>query len=155
MNTTATHSQENVSRMYIRPLGLPMIFVYCTLSGLAGVYNEWILKKYYLESLVGSWPHDEQKYREFSPIFVVDTIASPLLILHGADDVVVPVEQSKMIAEKLQLLGQAVELHIYDGQGHGWRAPEVMADELTKIDEFLQRHVAGAHRIYTAKADNT
>ena len=112
-------------------------------------------EKYYLESLVGSWPHDEQKYREFSPIFVVDTIASPLLILHGADDVVVPVEQSKMIAEKLQLLGQAVELHIYDGQGHGWRAPEVMADELTKIDEFLQRHVAGAHRIYTAKADNT
>lgn len=37
--------------MYIRPLGLPMIFIYCTLSGLAGVYNEWILKKYYSESL--------------------------------------------------------------------------------------------------------
>ena len=28
-----------------------MIFIYCTLSGLAGVYNEWILKKYYSESL--------------------------------------------------------------------------------------------------------
>ncbi|CAF0923111.1 unnamed protein product [Adineta ricciae] len=38
-------------RMYIRPLGLPMVFAYCTFSGLAGVYNEWILKKHYSESL--------------------------------------------------------------------------------------------------------
>jgi probable UDP-sugar transporter A4 len=37
--------------MYIRPLGLPMIAIYCTLSGLAGVYNEWILKRNYSESL--------------------------------------------------------------------------------------------------------
>ncbi len=28
-----------------------MIFIYCTLSGLAGVYNEWILKKHYSVSL--------------------------------------------------------------------------------------------------------
>ena len=28
-----------------------MIAVYCTLSGLAGVYNEWILKKHYSDSL--------------------------------------------------------------------------------------------------------
>jgi probable UDP-sugar transporter A4 len=37
--------------MYIHPLGIPMIIIYCTLSGLAGVYNEWILKKYYSQSL--------------------------------------------------------------------------------------------------------
>ncbi|CAF3664842.1 unnamed protein product [Rotaria sordida] len=37
--------------MYIRPLGLPMIAIYCIFSGFAGVYNEWILKKHYSESL--------------------------------------------------------------------------------------------------------
>lgn len=37
--------------MYIRPLGIPMIAIYCTCSGFAGVYNEWILKKHYSESL--------------------------------------------------------------------------------------------------------
>ena len=36
---------------YIHPLGIPMILVYCTISGLAGVYNEWILKRYYSESI--------------------------------------------------------------------------------------------------------
>jgi len=40
-----------MSEMYIRPLGIPMIAVYCILSGFAGVYNEWILKKHYVESL--------------------------------------------------------------------------------------------------------
>lgn len=37
--------------MYIHPIGIPLIAIYCTLSGLAGVYNEWILKKFYSESL--------------------------------------------------------------------------------------------------------
>jgi probable UDP-sugar transporter A4 len=44
-------SQTTMTTMFIRPLGLPMVFIYCMLSGLAGVYNEWILKKYYTESL--------------------------------------------------------------------------------------------------------
>ncbi|UJR31388.1 hypothetical protein I4U23_018882 [Adineta vaga] len=51
INDPAKISKVNMRRMYIRPLGLPMIFIYCTLSGFAGVYNEWILKKYYSESL--------------------------------------------------------------------------------------------------------
>jgi hypothetical protein len=44
-------SQDRMNTMYIRPLGLPMMLVYCTLSGLAGVSNEWILKMHYSESL--------------------------------------------------------------------------------------------------------
>lgn len=42
---------RTMKTMFIRPWGIPMIFVYCMLSGFAGVYNEWILKKYYTESL--------------------------------------------------------------------------------------------------------
>src|ERR1700733_6331078 len=40
-----------MTTIFIRPWGLPMVFIYCMLSGLAGVYNEWILKKYYTEPL--------------------------------------------------------------------------------------------------------
>ncbi|CAF1349357.1 unnamed protein product [Rotaria sp. Silwood1] len=46
-----TNSTIIMQEMYIRPLGIPMIVIYCTLSGLAGVYIEWILKRYYNESL--------------------------------------------------------------------------------------------------------
>ena len=44
-------SSAIMSEMYIHPMGFPLIGIYCTLSGLAGVYNEWILKKHYSESL--------------------------------------------------------------------------------------------------------
>lgn len=40
-----------VQDVYIHALGIPMIIIYCTLSGLAGVYNEWILKKNFNESI--------------------------------------------------------------------------------------------------------
>jgi probable UDP-sugar transporter A4 len=68
--------------MYIRPLGLPMIFVYCTLSGLAGVYNEWILKKYYSESL-----HVQNIYLYTYGFLLnlVPTIGIPLLTLQSLD----------------------------------------------------------------------
>ena len=46
-----TSSSMIMPEMYIRPIGVPMIAIYCTLSGLAGVYNEWILKKHYSDSL--------------------------------------------------------------------------------------------------------
>jgi hypothetical protein len=45
------NSRNDMTKMYIRPMGLPMIIIYCTLSGLAGVFNEWILKKHYTVSL--------------------------------------------------------------------------------------------------------
>lgn len=44
-------SSTIIREMYIRPLGISMMVVYCTLSALAGVYNEWILKRNYTESI--------------------------------------------------------------------------------------------------------
>ncbi len=48
---STTDSNIIIQEMYIHPLGIPMIAIYCTLSGLAGVYNEWILKRNYNESI--------------------------------------------------------------------------------------------------------
>ncbi|CAF1225926.1 unnamed protein product [Adineta steineri] len=46
-----TTSGAVMNRMYVHPLGFFMIAIYCTISGFSGVYNEWILKKYYTESI--------------------------------------------------------------------------------------------------------
>ncbi|CAF0958392.1 unnamed protein product [Adineta ricciae] len=51
VSKTRIDSSLIIREMYIRPLGIPMIIIYCILSGLAGVYNEWILKRNYNESL--------------------------------------------------------------------------------------------------------
>ena len=46
-----------------------------------------------------------------------------------------------MIADRLQALGRTVELHFYEGEGHGWLRPETMIDELGRIESFLRRQV--------------
>jgi len=70
-----------------------------------------------------------------------DAIVAPLLILQGADDKVVPPAQSQAIHDRLRALGRTVELHVYDGEGHGWGRPATVSDELERTESFLRRHV--------------
>jgi dipeptidyl aminopeptidase/acylaminoacyl peptidase len=96
---------------------------------------------HYLESIVGPLPETADRYRDRSPINVADRITAPLLILQGTDDPAVPVAQSKAIAERLQQLGRTVELHLYEGEGHGWKRVDTVMDELARTEAFLTRHV--------------
>ncbi len=96
---------------------------------------------HYEHGLVGPLPDAAELYRDRSPMTVVDRIEAPLLILQGADDVVVPPAQSHAIAERLERLGRPVELHLFEGEGHGWTRPATVVEELGRIESFLRRHV--------------
>jgi dipeptidyl aminopeptidase/acylaminoacyl peptidase len=96
---------------------------------------------HYLDSLVGPLPGAADRYRERSPVHRADAITAPLLILQGADDDVVPPAQSRAIADRVQARGGEVELHLYEGEGHGWGRPETVVDELRRTEAFLRRHV--------------
>lgn len=96
---------------------------------------------HYLHSVVGPLPEAADRYRERSPVNVVDRITAPLLVLHGSDDQAVPPAQSAAIAERLRARGGVVEHHVYAGEGHGWLRPETVVDELERVESFLRRHV--------------
>lgn len=96
---------------------------------------------HYLHSLVGPLPESADHYRARSPINRVEAITAPLLILQGRDDKVVPPAQSESVADRLRALGRTVELHLYDGEGHGWGRPATTIDELERTESFLRRHV--------------
>jgi dipeptidyl aminopeptidase/acylaminoacyl peptidase len=95
---------------------------------------------HYLHSLVGPLPERAEAYRDRSPINRVDSIVDPLLILQGRDDVVVPPDQTEAIVERLRALGRTVEVHFYDGEGHGWGRAATVIDELARTEDFLARH---------------
>jgi dipeptidyl aminopeptidase/acylaminoacyl peptidase len=78
---------------------------------------------------------------ERSPLALADAIRAPVLLLHGSDDPVVPVEQARSLAARLEALGRTVELQVYDGEGHGWSRPATVLDELARTEAFLARHV--------------
>jgi dipeptidyl aminopeptidase/acylaminoacyl peptidase len=98
-------------------------------------------EKHYLHTVVGPLPEAVRRYRERSPVNVADDITAPLLILQGRDDKVVPPKQSETIADTVRARGGTVEIHVYDGEGHGWNRPETVIDELGRIEDFLRRHV--------------
>jgi dipeptidyl aminopeptidase/acylaminoacyl peptidase len=96
---------------------------------------------HYLHTIVGALPEHAARYRDRSPVNRADAITAPLLILQGDADEVVPLAQSQSIADRLRALGRTVELHVYEGEGHGWGRPATVIDELERTESFLRRHV--------------
>ena len=78
----------------------------------------------YSVSLVAPWPAGADVYAERSPINHVDTISSPLLVLQGSVDTVVPPAHSEQIVEAMQANGLPVGYIEFDGEGHGFRRSE-------------------------------
>lgn len=95
----------------------------------------------YNDSLLGPLPDAMALYRQRSPLFHVDKIQDPLLVLQGADDPVVPQNQSDKMVEALRARGVHVEYHVYAGEGHGFRKPENIDHYLRSTLDFLERTV--------------
>ncbi len=95
----------------------------------------------------GGYPWDEDIYeilRHDSPFTWVDQIETPLLILHGDNDLRTGVSQSEMMYRALKLLEREVEYIRYPGAGHDLsRTGDVhqRKDRLLRMIEFMKRYV--------------
>ena len=98
-------------------------------------------ERHYTHHLVGPLPSHEATYLERSPVEHAGRIRTPLLVLHGDADPVVPLEQSERLVTRARDAGGDVTLHVYPGEGHGWRQPEHQRDEYERIATFLARTV--------------
>ncbi|MGH9272517.1 MAG: prolyl oligopeptidase family serine peptidase, partial [Ilumatobacteraceae bacterium] len=87
---------------------------------------------------------DVERYRERSAMSVVDGVSVPLLVLHGTADPVVPVKGTVAFVEALRARGGNVELHLFEGEAHGFRQPEHQLAEYRLIGEFLGRVTGSA-----------
>ena len=96
---------------------------------------------HYNDSLLGPLPEAAGRYHAWSPVFHADRIRDPLAIFQGADDRVVPPEQSEEIVSALRRHGVPHIYHLYEGEGHGFRRSETIADYLRRTERFLQEFV--------------
>lgn len=93
----------------------------------------------YMEQLVGKYPEEKTIWKERSPIHSVDKIKSPLIIFQGANDTIVPPNQSIMIYEALKERGIPTELHIYEGEEHGFRqAVHIIHSHNREVEFYLE-----------------
>jgi acetyl esterase/lipase len=70
----------------------------------------------------GSFAEKPDVYKRASPITYVTRGAPPFLFLHGTDDKLVPVDQSKRLAEKLKNFGVPTRMVALEGEGRGFTA---------------------------------
>ena len=78
----------------------------------------------YLDRLVGPYPEERELYLERSPIQHVERFDRPLIVLQGAEDAIVPPNQSEKIVNALRDRGVPVAYLLFDGEQHGFRRSE-------------------------------
>ncbi len=84
----------------------------------------------YEHTLVGPYPEAAELYRERSPIHFVDRISTPMLVLQGVDDKIVPPTQAELIVGALRERGIPHAYLLFEGEGHGFRRAETIVTAL-------------------------
>ena len=96
---------------------------------------------YALQMVTGTSPKlNQDLYHQSSPINFVSSQSAPTLILHGANDPVVHISQSKSLKKKLEKAGVAHELIVYPGQRHGWFG-STLSHSFDQVEKFLEKHI--------------
>ena len=85
----------------------------------------------------------ENIYRKRSPVFHVDKIESPLLILQGDEDMVVPLNQAEEMTRVLKEGGKDVKLVVFQGEGHGFRMQKNVKAAILEEEKLWRRTLLG------------
>ena len=100
-----------------------------------------------LESWLGATPwQDLARYIDNSPIFRLDRVATPLLIIEGGAETTVPPHEAAEVFVDLRRLGKEVEYALYGGENHGeigWRYAN-QQDYLVRTIHWFQRFLEDA-----------
>jgi dipeptidyl aminopeptidase/acylaminoacyl peptidase len=78
----------------------------------------------YLDWLIGPYPQEQQTYAERSPINHIDRLSVPVIFFQGAEDKVVPPNQTELMVAGLKNRGIPVGYILFDGEQHGFRKGE-------------------------------
>ncbi len=75
----------------------------------------------YLDSLVGPYPEEAQRYHDRSAINFMDQLATPMIILQGLEDEIVPPSQAEIMVDALESKGLPYAYIGFPGEQHGFR----------------------------------
>jgi dipeptidyl aminopeptidase/acylaminoacyl peptidase len=87
---------------------------------------------------------DMDHLRKISPLRHADAVLVPTLILHGAEDTVVPVEQSRAMNAKLLRAKKNVRYVELKGDDHWLSSASTRTQVLEEIDAFLTQSLVRA-----------
>lgn len=94
----------------------------------------------YWNRFMGAARLNDRSLDALSPALLAERAQSPLLLIHGKDDTVVPIEQSRVMAEALRRAGKPVELIELQGEDHWMSRTDTRQQMLRETVRFLEAH---------------
>jgi dipeptidyl aminopeptidase/acylaminoacyl peptidase len=104
---------------------------------------------YWLKA-IGDPDKDAQKLREVSPVQLAGRIKVPVLLIHGTDDFIVPIAQSRSMKKALERAGKQTELIELEKEGHTFLMAQNEMIALSNIGGFLWKHLGPGYGVTTA-----
>lgn len=95
----------------------------------------------YILSLAHIGSPGDGKLATVSPARAAASVKVPVLILHGLDDSVVPIDQSERMARALEKAGKPFTFIKLPGEDHWLSRPETRLQVLTELEKFLRQYL--------------
>ena len=92
----------------------------------------------YWNRFMGAARLNDRALDALSPAFLAATVDKPLLLIHGRDDTVVPIEQSRIMAEAMRRAGTPVEMIELAGEDHWMSRADTRLRALRETVRFLE-----------------
>jgi dipeptidyl aminopeptidase/acylaminoacyl peptidase len=86
---------------------------------------------------------DIKVYQDHSAMFQIDNAKTPTLILHGKNDMRVPLPQGEELFRALKMKEVPVKFVVYPRQPHGLREPKLQKDAMNRTLEWFDKWVLG------------
>ena len=93
--------------------------------------------------MVGNPEKDAQMLRENSPALNAERIKTPLLVVQGANDPRVNINESNQMVDALRKRGVHVDYMVKDNEGHGFHNEENRFDFYRAMEKFLGKYLKG------------
>ncbi len=106
-------------------------------------WRPWLKGSWYLRVGDPEVEADRADLIARSPLFKVDQIKVPLLVVHGANDPRVKQAESDQIVVALREKKKAVEYINAPDEGHGFRSPDNRMALAVAMERFLAKHLGG------------
>ena len=101
--------------------------------------DSWVLA--YWERVIGDRKEEKDKLREVSPVNYAERFKAPVLLIHGDDDTVVPIHQSRRMERALKRADKQVQFVKLKGEDHNLSFPETRITTLQAMGDFIDEHL--------------
>ncbi|ABP49984.1 MAG: S9 family peptidase [Pyrobaculum arsenaticum] len=98
-------------------------------------------RRRYREAEYGSLDKQKDVLVQLSPASHVDKIRAPLMVVHGANDIRVPVYEAEQLVQRLRELGREAKALILPDEGHVITKVENRVKVYTEVIKFILQHV--------------